>query len=225
MKLIQIVLAAIAAMFLSSCQGTHQIPVPGGTVMIGDPGGGQQRGYPQQYAEGGHSGPPGARREGQPPQDRPWGQKVVTRQKWLTQETQGVHITVEGAASSAVCLQVRETVGSWCKATYAEHGVFPTKNEAENKAAQEFATLGYNLQASSERGPGVFIITEYQTSDVVKGEPKKEGEPEIVEKRDVMREEVPQSILERSRKGKIEPHVGQTTEGTVRLGETIHPNM
>ncbi|MES2985879.1 MAG: hypothetical protein V4686_01995 [Patescibacteria group bacterium] len=58
---IRFVLAVFAAVALSACQGTYQIPVPGGTVMIG----GQQRGYPQQYAEGGHGGPPGPRREGQ----------------------------------------------------------------------------------------------------------------------------------------------------------------
>lgn len=220
-------LAAFMAMFLVSCN----VAVPGGTVRIGQPR--QQGGYPpqRQYAENGHSGPPGDRQriaqedrevfEGR--SERPWGQQTTTKQEHKYTSTQGFDLQIQ-SATSGVAAQVKEAVGKWCVQTHHQPPhVWPSRQKVSDKIKEEFASRGHNLVESDTRGPGVFILVKYTHGPNKVTDRGTVGEPVIESQGDVFENQVPPEILEQNRQKMTERNQGTRT---YKLGQPIpYPNM
>ena len=134
-------------------------------------------------------------------QEDGWGEKVVSTQKLLSKETRGARIRIQGAAPNDVLVQVRDCVGHWCERIHSEHGTWPTYEEATSKAQKEFARLGFNLKPTRTLGEsGSFMLSNYDMKEPIIGKPVPTGES-IVVRTKVSEEDVPASILARSRAG------------------------
>lgn len=198
MKNVKKILMALCAMFLVSCTTTggqpFQVPVPGGQLVFRQQqqqGGGynpyQQQQVQQQMAGGQQ-------------QSHVWGEKIVTTQKYHTPETRGAGIEIQGTPPAGVCAAVKQAVGYWCQDMNVQHGVWPTFDEACNKAKSEFAKLGYNVERADKPAPNTFNIVQYKMHEEKIGKPAKVGDPTI-ERSKINMQDVPETILARSRAG------------------------
>ncbi len=178
-QILQFVFAVFVSALFTSCTGT--IPVPGGQIVFGN--GGQQVRGSQNYG-----------------QQRPWGEKIVTTQEYRTPETRGVGIQIKGTPPTEVCVAVKVAVGHWCEDMHVQHGVWPTFDEAVTKAKSEFAKRGYNVKRSDTPAPNTFNIVQYKLHEEKIGIPEKVGDP-TVERTEIGMQDVPDSILARSRAG------------------------
>ena len=107
---------------------------------------------------------------------------------------------VQGQAPSAVCVQVRDAVGYWCEKIHSTHGTWPTFNEAAEKTRQEFASRGHQLHLTQTVGENGGFTLEYPQFWEEIGKPVESGEP-VVTRSDILEQDVPPSILARSRAG------------------------
>lgn len=182
MKTIQKILLALCALILgASCT----VPVPGGQLAFGP----RQQGYGGGYNGGGYN-----------PHQQPWGEKIVTKQKYFTEEIRGVGMEIQGTPPTNICVQTKEAVGQWCRQMHTTHGTWPTHAEATVQAQKEFARLGYNVTPAESPRPNSFKIVRYDLHEPKIGQPVATGEP-VVTKTEIGEQEVPTSILARSRAG------------------------
>lgn len=189
-----LVLSVFVAFFAPSCEVVHE--------------GGQRGGYSDLRGHQNH-------------QARPWGERSDYRQTYVSKETRGANIRVQGSAPSPVCLQVRDDLGQWCSRIHAENGVWPTFDEATKYAQKAFSKRGFNLRPTDNVGaPGGFKITEYITTTEVKGERYKDGELEFLGTKQVFEDDVPQSIRDRSRQGHFDENRRQDGDYQDHL---LHP--